>query len=119
MGGSSSVNAMVYTRGNPNDYNNWAALGNEGWSYQDVLPYFKKSENNECFGANDYRGVGGAIEREFFKKSQPDQSGVYQGMQRTGHSKQPRLQRCKAIRRLAWTGHAKKRGTLEFRQGVC
>jgi choline dehydrogenase-like flavoprotein len=61
MGGSSSVNAMVYTRGNHNDYDNWAALGNDGWSYKDVLPLFKKSENNECFGATEYRGVGGPL----------------------------------------------------------
>ena len=71
MGGSSSVNAMVYTRGNPNDYKNWAALGNEGWSYQDVLPYFKKSENNECFGANDYRGVGGPLNVSFLRSPSP------------------------------------------------
>ncbi|KAI5632655.1 GMC oxidoreductase domain-containing protein [Phthorimaea operculella] len=46
MGGSSSVNDMVYVRGNKLDYDNWAAMGNEGWSYKDVLPFFKKSENN-------------------------------------------------------------------------
>ena len=61
MGGSSSVNAMVYTRGNRADYDHWAALGNPGWSYQDVLPLFKRAENSECMGANDYRGVGGPL----------------------------------------------------------
>jgi choline dehydrogenase len=61
MGGSSSVNAMVYTRGNARDYNAWAAQGNPGWSYQDVLPLFKRAENNECFGANEYRGTGGPL----------------------------------------------------------
>jgi choline dehydrogenase-like flavoprotein len=71
MGGSSSVNAMVYTRGNYNDYNQWAQLGNAGWSYQDVLPYFKKSENNECFGANDYRGVGGPLNVSFLRSPSP------------------------------------------------
>ena len=71
MGGSSSVNAMVYTRGNPNDYNSWAALGNTGWSYHDVLPYFKKSENNECFGANEFRGVGGPLNVSFLRSPSP------------------------------------------------
>jgi choline dehydrogenase len=71
MGGSSSVNAMVYTRGNPHDYNQWAALGNVGWAYQDVLPYFKKAENNECFGANDYRGVGGPLNVSYLPSPSP------------------------------------------------
>lgn len=49
LGGSSSINAMLYVRGNKWDYDNWAAMGNEGWSYDEVLPYFKKSEGNEFF----------------------------------------------------------------------
>ena len=71
MGGSSSINAMVYTRGNARDYDSWAALGNPGWSFQDVLPYFKKSENNECFGATDYRGVGGPLNVSFLRSPSP------------------------------------------------
>ena len=46
MGGSTSYNGMAYVRGNRVDYNKWAKLDNRGWSYKDVLPYFKKSENN-------------------------------------------------------------------------
>lgn len=61
MGGSSSVNAMVYTRGNRQDYDNWVALGNPGWSYDEVLPLFKRSENSECFGATNYHGTGGPL----------------------------------------------------------
>ena len=46
MGGSSTINLMMYVRGNPKDYNEWAEEGNYGWSYEEVLPYFLKSENN-------------------------------------------------------------------------
>jgi choline dehydrogenase len=67
MGGSSSINAMVYTRGNRLDYANWAALGNPGWSYEDVLPLFKRSENSECFGADDYHGTGGPLNVSYLR----------------------------------------------------
>ena len=60
LGGSSSTNAMLYVRGNAWDYDNWAALGNEGWAYKDVLPYFKKSEGNEAF-LDDYHGTEGPL----------------------------------------------------------
>jgi choline dehydrogenase-like flavoprotein len=60
LGGSSSINAMIYIRGQREDYDNWAALGNAGWSYADVLPYFRKSEDNERF-VNEYHGQGGPL----------------------------------------------------------
>jgi choline dehydrogenase-like flavoprotein len=60
MGGSSSVNAMVYMRGHRDDYDHWASLGNEGWSYDDVLPYFKRAEHNER-GADAFHGTGGPL----------------------------------------------------------
>jgi choline dehydrogenase-like flavoprotein len=60
LGGSSSINAMIYVRGHASDYDHWAALGNAGWSYADLLPYFKRAENNER-GANDFHGVGGPL----------------------------------------------------------
>jgi choline dehydrogenase len=60
LGGSSSINAMLYVRGHAWDYDHWRQLGNEGWSYNDVLPYFKGAENNER-GADDFHGVGGPL----------------------------------------------------------
>jgi len=60
LGGSSSINAMLYVRGNRWDYDHWASLGNAGWAYDDVLPYFKKSENNEVF-EDDFHGSGGPL----------------------------------------------------------
>jgi choline dehydrogenase len=60
LGGSSSLNAMIYQRGHASNYDGWAALGNPGWTYADVLPYFKKSEHQER-GASAAHGVGGPI----------------------------------------------------------
>jgi choline dehydrogenase-like flavoprotein len=60
IGGGSSVNAMVYTRGNPLDYDEWRQLGCEGWSYDDVLPYFRKSERNDTHN-NRYHGQDGRL----------------------------------------------------------
>ena len=60
LGGSSSINAMIYIRGSKADYDRWAAHGATGWSYDDVLPYFKKAENNER-GADAYHADGGPL----------------------------------------------------------
>jgi choline dehydrogenase-like flavoprotein len=60
LGGSSSMNAMLYVRGRPLDYEGWAAQGAPGWGYADVLPYFKKSEDN-VRGASEFHGSGGPL----------------------------------------------------------
>ncbi|WP_045408853.1 GMC family oxidoreductase [Vibrio jasicida] len=60
LGGSSSINAMMYARGHQYDYDLWASLSNEGWSYDDCLPYFKKAENNEVH-QDDYHGQSGPL----------------------------------------------------------
>ncbi|WP_430441841.1 GMC family oxidoreductase [Shinella sp.] len=60
LGGGSSVNAMIYIRGVPGDYNHWADLGAEGWGYADVLPFFKRAEDNNRF-CNEAHGVGGPL----------------------------------------------------------
>ena len=60
LGGSSSLNAMVYIRGNRADYDGWAAMGFDGWGYEDVLPYFRRAEDNER-GQSYYHGAGGPL----------------------------------------------------------
>ena len=61
LGGSALINGMVYFRGNPRDYDAWAAAGAMGWSYREVLPYFRKSEHNENFRSDVYHGRGGPM----------------------------------------------------------
>ena len=60
LGGSSSINAQIYIRGHPMDYDHWAELGNPGWSWADVLPYFRRSEHNERF-SDAFHGQGGPL----------------------------------------------------------
>jgi choline dehydrogenase-like flavoprotein len=60
LGGSSAINAMVYIRGHRSDYDHWASLGNSGWSYADLLPYFKRSEDNSELDG-EYHGKGGPL----------------------------------------------------------
>jgi choline dehydrogenase len=60
LGGSSSINAMVYVRGQPGDFDDWAAAGNPGWSWPELLPYFRRLEDHPG-GAREYHGVGGPV----------------------------------------------------------
>lgn len=61
FGGSSSLNGMIYARGNPADYNTWAKMGADGWSYDEVLPYFLKSENSLLEEKSKYHSTGGPL----------------------------------------------------------
>ncbi|CAH2007533.1 unnamed protein product [Acanthoscelides obtectus] len=73
LGGSSVLNAMLYIRGNKKDYDRWEQLGNPGWSYKDVLPYFKKSEDMRIPELRDdpYHGKGGYLSVENFRYHSP------------------------------------------------
>lgn len=61
LGGCSSINGMAYFRGHPRDFDDWVADGATGWGYEQVLPYFRKSENNETWSESRYHGSGGPM----------------------------------------------------------
>ena len=85
LGGSSSINAMIYIRGQHQDYDDWAAAGNPGWSWQEVLPYFLKSEHNER-GADAWHGSGGPL--NVMDLRSPNRFGplFVQAAQQAGHA---------------------------------
>ena len=85
LGGSSSINGLLYIRGNKWDFDNWHSAGNLGWSYEDVLPYFIKAENYQ-YGANEYHGNKGpiSVEEPVFKTELSDRfikAGVELGLE--------------------------------------
>lgn len=86
LGGCSSINAMIYIRGNRQDYNEWSALGNAGWSYEEVLPYFKKSENHE-FIDNEFHGKGGPLNVTNRRYTNPLSEVFIQAGQELGYAK--------------------------------
>jgi choline dehydrogenase len=70
LGGSSSINGLLYVRGQHEDYDRWRQRGNVGWGYDDVLPYFKKAENQQR-GADDYHGAGGPLSVSDWRHDDP------------------------------------------------
>ncbi len=84
LGGSSAINAMVYIRGHRDDYDHWAALGNTGWSYDEVLPYFKKSEHNERI-KNEYHGQHGPLNVSELRSDNPYQKIFIEAAKQVGY----------------------------------
>lgn len=84
LGGTSSINGMVYSRGHPADYDEWAELGAKGWSWKEVLPYFRKSENN-WRGENEHHGGSGPLTVIPIKTSEPLFSATMETARRLGH----------------------------------
>jgi choline dehydrogenase len=70
LGGSSSINGLIYIRGQKQDFDLWRQLGNQGWSYDDVLPYFRRAEHREG-GADDHHGTGGPLHVSDLRAEQP------------------------------------------------
>ena len=89
LGGSSSVNAMIYCRGHRSDYDRWAALGNPGWDYNSVLPLFRRAENCECLGADAYRGVGGPLNVSYLRSPSPINKAFLAACETAGIARTP------------------------------
>jgi len=87
LGGSSAINAMIYIRGHRTDYDDWAALGNPGWSYDEVLPWFRRSEDY-FGGANTWHGAGGEL-RVSALDAHPATHAFIEAGRKTGHAVNP------------------------------
>ena len=88
LGGSSSINGMLYVRGQALDYDTWAQLGNRGWSFEDVLPVFKRSEHFER-GSDDYRGGGGELNVADMVEEHPLLDAWVQAGEEAGYPRNP------------------------------
>ena len=81
LGGCSSLNGSVYIRGHRKDYDDWAAMGNAGWSYREVLPYFLRSEDNERFEGSPFHGHGGEMAVTDIRRTNPMNTAFFQAME--------------------------------------
>jgi len=85
LGGSSSINGMLYVRGNPADYDGWAQMGCRGWSFDDVLPFFRKSEDYKQRGDPEVRGHDGPLKVEDYRTILPLTHRFVEGAQQAGY----------------------------------
>ena len=85
LGGSSSINGMLYVRGNPADFDIWAQMGCRGWSYEEVLPFFRRSEHYVQRGDPAYRGQGGPLQVEDYRTILPLTHRFIEAAQQAGH----------------------------------
>ena len=117
LGGCSSINAMIYMRGQKADYDYWASLGNAGWSWDEVLPLFKKVEDYQ-HGADEMHGVG----RRAARRRGPRALGNPRGMARCGrrmrHSEDPRVQPRRQLRQRVLPDESAARRAMERDEGV-
>ena len=112
LGGSSSMNAMLYVRGRPLDYDLWEAQGAPGWGWDDVLPYFLRSEDN-ARGASEFHGAGGPLRVSEQRSPRPMNRAPDRRQRGRRHPALPRLQRARAGRRGHFPGDPAQRAALE------
>jgi choline dehydrogenase len=134
MGGSSSINGMLYVRGNPADYDGWAQMGCRGWSYEEVLPLFRKSEHYVQGGDSEIRGQGGPLLVEDYRTILPlthcfveaaQQAGFpltpdYNGrtQEGVGYSQMTRRGRVRGSTARTFLAQAKGRANLKVETGA-
>ena len=88
LGGSSSINGLIYIRGQSQDFDLWRQLGNAGWSYDDVLPYFRKAEDQEN-GADAFHGQGGPLGVSSLRTDHPLHDAFIAGAKEAGYPYNP------------------------------
>ncbi len=118
LGGSSSINGHIYNRGQRQDFDTWAQLGNRGWGYPDVLPYFKRLERRVGEGDETYRGRDGSLTVTTMDWTGSALRGLHGGRRQPRHSAQPRLQRRDPGGRVLLPAHHRERPAHERREGV-
>jgi len=106
VGGSGSINGMVYFRGQPRDFDDWAAMGNPGWSYREVLPYFIRSENNDSYKGSPYHGRSGPIRVSHIARTNPMIPAFLDAMHELG------FKYCEDFNGPDPEGYGKRQGTI-------
>ena len=106
IGGSGSINGMVYFRGQPRDFDDWAAMGNPGWGYRDVLPYFIRSENNDSYADSPWHGRSGPIRVSHIPRPNPMIAAFLEAMRSLG------FKRCEDFNGPDPEGYGLRQGTI-------
>jgi choline dehydrogenase-like flavoprotein len=106
IGGSGSINGMVYFRGQPRDFDDWAAMGNPGWSYREVLPYFIRSESNDSYAGSPWHGRDGPIRVSHIPRTNPMIPAFLEAMGSLG------FKRCEDFNGPDPEGYGPRQGTI-------
>ncbi len=118
LGGSSSINGHIYNRGQRQDFDTWAQIGNRGWSFADVLPYFKRMEKRIGEGEDAYRGRDGSLTVTTMDWKDPLCEAFMEGAVSLGIPRNPGLQRRHPGRRLLRPAHHPERPARQRRDRV-